>query len=112
MALRSAAALAPRLALRLCSGDSYYGPGGLSARQVFDAVQRAKAHDRDAAAREAAAGSSSDPPAGRFSASELNAMSSRELREHLMARSVSCADCFEKHELLERARAHLMRGDG
>ena len=86
---------------RPCS--SYYGPGGLSAEQLLEAVRKSRAKEQgtDTAAH--------DPRA--LSAAELEAMSSKALREALGARSIDCSDCFERSDVLRRARAHLLRED-
>ena len=96
----------------LASGaDDYYGPGGLSARQIFDKVQQARARDAaDARQSSKASRSRKDaqpPPAAPLSEEALARASSKELRALLLAKSVDVSDCFERADLVARARAHL-----
>ena len=88
--------------------DSYYGPGGLSARQIMDELQKNRAKEAEAARKSPPRATASEAPgAARVSEAELSKLSSRELREKLVARHVDISDCFERADLLQRARAHL-----
>ena len=107
----------------LCTADSFYGPGGLSARQIMSKLH--EVHARDAGltkeeAREvgrvtadARAAASSARPAGSPSAdgtiprAELEAMSVTKLVSLLVARGVDFSDCAERQMLIDRALLHL-----
>ena len=95
-------------ARHLCDkGDSYYGPGGLSARQIFDKVNESREKEA-AGARQKQRATTQSPPSATLTEKDLQTKSSKELRELLVARHVSVADCFEKADLVARARAHLL----
>ena len=88
--------------------DSYYGPGGLSARQIFEKVNESRAKEAAAARiRVARQKKQQTPPPTRLSEQDLANASSKELRQMLVARSVDVSDCFERADLVARARAHL-----
>ena len=71
--------------------DSYRGPGGLTARQIFSAVRSSEARDRRAGPAAAAAA-----PADRRPKKALEEMDGRELVALLHSRGVSFTDCLEK----------------
>ena len=97
--------------------DSFYGPGGLSARQIMDELQKSRAKEAEAA-RAAGSRSTSQQKAqkataqseesvARMSEAELMQLTSKELRQRLQERQVDISDCFERADLVERARSHL-----
>ena len=134
--------------------DDYFGPGGLSARQIFEKVQEGRQRDADAAlaereqqrqqlARQQAQQEeqakkrrkrleeqqatleqqaqqrqqsptsdsthrSQNAAAPFQSEDELVKVSSKELRQRLLAKEVDVSDCFERSDLVERARLHLL----
>ena len=102
---------------RWLSADEYHGPGGLSARELFEKVQQSRAKEEGArAAREdgknASARDGEQRPEQRrllfFSDEELVKASSKDLRAMLLDKSVDVSDCFERADLVARARAHLL----
>jgi hypothetical protein len=79
--------------------DLYKGPGGLTARQIFQAVRdggKAKA-----APTQAKSSSTDTQP--------FDTMSSKELRQVLKEHNVDFRDCFEKCELIKRAEKTVRR---
>ena len=82
---------------RTSSADSYFGPGGLSARQIFEKVNESRAKE---AAHAAASDKSNDDE------EEIQSASSKTLRDSLIARNVDVSDCFERSCLVTRARMH------
>ena len=124
--------------------DSYYGPGGLSARQLFDQVQRSRLkeasgarqqgqhkheqqarrqpeqtktqeyeevwdHERGILTKRPKKAAKQQPRAQtRLTDQQISSASSKELRQLLTAKSIDVSDCFERSELVERARAHLL----
>ena len=91
--------------------DAFFGPGGLSARQIFDKVQQSRAKEANAAREQQQAEAQQRQKAsGRVlkSDADLSAASSKELREALVAHGVDVSDCFERSDLLSRARSHLL----
>jgi hypothetical protein len=173
---RAAAPAVLRDRLDPCSSstdpDAYFGPGGLSARQIFEKVQQARAKEaapaRDqrrreqsvdrakearvrgaastphaydlnseyeevwdaergilkkvkvskSASQDGARGAPSSsqpresarpqPPRPALTEEGLAAASSKELRRLLTDRSINVSDCFERADLLARARAHFL----
>ena len=89
--------------------DEYRGPGGLTATEIFKKVQESAGRDK------AYSESIMDDLQREFHAAEETKereemrnspdnMSVRELREALDAHSVDHSDCFEKSDLIQRAR--------
>ena len=104
----------------LCS-ENYFGPGGLSAREIFQKVQESRQREavyarQEMAKKEAEIGEKERSAAKdggsssvRLSEQELNAASSKQLRDLLVAQHVNVSDCFERSDLLARAQLHLRR---
>ena len=101
-----------RIPRRHLADDSsnYYGPGGLSARQIMDAVQKSRL-------KEAAAARQSPPPkpppkssiSAALTEAEIEKQSSKELRRILVSNAIDVSDCFERSDLVARARTHLLK---
>ena len=90
--------------------DAYFGPGGLSARQIFEKVQQGRAKEATRARQEQASDSAQPANAAALSEADLEKASSKELRSMLDGKAVDCSDCFERADLLAKARQHLLIG--
>lgn len=77
--------------------DIYRGPGGLTARQIFEKIQQGKEKDN---LKTPENNPGDDIP-------NVNDLSIRELQEALQQKGIDYSDCIEKVELVERYRANF-----
>ena len=110
IAIRRASLL--RIPRRHLADDSsnYYGPGGLSARQIMDAVQ---SHDAERSCCCTAITSTKathrNHPFPRLSPKPKLKTVLKELRRILVSNAIDVSDCFERSDLVARARTHLLK---
>ena len=107
------------------AADSYFGPGGLSARQIFEKVRESRHKEAAYARQQQHQQQSTKRPSSReqeqeqqeqqeqsvpssMTQEELSAATSKQLRAALIARDVDVTDCFERSDLVARARLHLL----
>jgi hypothetical protein len=84
----------------LCSSSGeYFGPGGLSARQIFEKVQEGRVKD--------AQRSTNTQETQHTNMLELDGLSSKQLRDLLVKHGISVEGIFERDEMLRCARDHL-----
>mmetsp|Transcript_6563 Transcript_6563/g.8871 ORF Transcript_6563/g.8871 Transcript_6563/m.8871 type:complete len:143 (-) Transcript_6563:213-641(-) len=99
--------------------DKYRGPGGLTARQIFQAVQESNKRDADAAAdlfasaealsgqkksENSAAGTKNFHKMNTFDDNRLEKMSAKDLCALLKEHSIDYHDCLEKRDLISRVK--------
>ena len=103
--------------------DSFKGPGGLSARQIFEAVQHSVEKDTYQYGDEYGESINPSPPHNQYQRKETQqdafvkkpvgiepeTMNVKELRELLTKHSIDYSDCFEKNDLVERVKLHIAK---
>ena len=92
--------------------DDYYGPGGLSARQIFEKVQESRKKEAEAQQALNNRKTATEAIAQQGITEEMIAtQSSKQLRDLLMAKQVDLTGCFERDDLVSKARIHLLAAD-
>jgi len=97
--------------------DKFKGPGGLSGRQIFQAVQESVEKDShqygedyaEPINRHQSEGAQQDGFVQKPVKIEPEKMSIKDLRELLMKHSIDYSDCFEKHDLVERVKLNMAK---
>lgn len=74
--------------------DKFKGPGGLTAREIMEKIKHSKARDGMAT-----------PHA--LTQAEIDGLSSKDLRNLLADRGLAVHDCFERADLIARAKSLL-----
>ena len=93
--------------------DNFRGPGGLTARELFQKVQESAGRDaqyaehvvKDTSRKFNAASAAEHPEKNQRTQNDLHDCSVKELRSILDTHSVDHSDCFEKSELVRRVRS-------